>query len=126
MPTFDFLVVYDSRTYLCFCPFSVLDITKVILLTSKHGDGNFNFPEVDHWRNMLAIVIKVESGGTIVIKGKSAGGNWLGEMHVAFGASPSRNVAHINLESVNIVEAGILSDQETFTVGAHVWQNAAS
>ena len=125
MPTFDFLVVDDGLPDLVPCPFSVLDVTKVILFASKHGDGNFNVAEVDHWRHVLAIVIAVGCG-TIVIKGKFAGRNWLGEMHVAFGASTSRNVAHVDLESVSIVEPRILGNQETFDEGAQVWEIAAS
>lgn len=47
-------------------------------------------------------------------------------MHVAFGASTSRNVAHVDLESVSIVEPRILGNQETFDEGAQVWEIAAS
>lgn len=71
------------------------------------------------------VVIGVCSG-TVVIEGKSAGGNRLCVMHVAFRASTSRNMTHIYLESVFIVEGRILGDQETFYESAHIWHNAAS
>ena len=96
-------------------PFCISHVSEVISCSYEHSNRSvpFNFCQVHNWWNSLSIMLLIKRSRSPVIELELLRIYHLTVMDQCLERSASREVPHINLESLLIIQSGVRSDQES-------------